>query len=389
MIAAAPGESAFVENPSRDPMPITNLKALAIYLPQFHPIPENDEWWGAGFTEWTNVTGARRLFPGHYQPRLPTDLGFTDLRLPEVRQAQADLARAHGIHGFCYYHYWFEGRRLIERPFDEVLASGEPDFPFCLCWANETWSRRWLGEEREVLLKQTYSMADHERHAAWLARAFADPRHVRVGGRPLFLIYRPFDIPDLERALEVYRTTALRELGVDPYLVGVDSHRAGADMREHGFDAAMNFTPQLGLVPGALEDWFSKRKLLRNLKHGAWDGRLTVADYREMSALFWERRPRHDHWFPSVFVGWDNTARRKKRGVVMVNDGPEPFARNIRQAVEVLASRPEEERILFVNAWNEWAEGNHLEPDLRHGLGMLEALRAELQRAAGLGAAGG
>ena len=179
-----------------------------------------------------------------HQPHLPADLGFTDLRLPEVRLAQADLARAYGLDGLCYYHYWFEGRRLIERPFNDVLATGQPNFPFCLCWANETWSRRWLGEDREILLKQSYSMADHGKHAQWLAHAFADPRYVRIEGRPIFLIYRPTDIPDLPAALDIYRTTILKLNGVEPYLVGVDSRKPGLDFRDLGFDASMNFSPQ-------------------------------------------------------------------------------------------------------------------------------------------------
>lgn len=356
-----------------------NVTALAIYLPQFHPIPENDEWWGKGFTEWTNVTKAKPLFPGHVQPRLPADLGFVDLRLPEVRQAQADMARQYGINGFCYYHYWFEGRRLIERPFNEVLESGKPDFPFCLCWANETWSRRWLGEEREILLKQSYSMADHERHAEWLSRAFADHRYVRIDGRPLFTIYRPMDIPDLQSAIDTYRRIVDARLGVNPFLVGVDSHKPGLDFRDLGFDASMNFTPQLGLIDGVMNDWFSKKKLLNNLKHGAISGKLGMADYGRISQLMWDRRPAHDGWFPSVFVGWDNTPRRGAKGVVMTNGGPEPFARNVRNALELLKARPESSRVLFVNAWNEWAEGNNLEPDQREGRGYLEALQRELQ----------
>ena len=360
-----------------------DLKALAVYLPQFHPIVENDEWWGKGFTEWTNVTKAQQLFSGHYQPRLPADLGFCDLRLPETRQAQADLARQYGIDGFCYYHYWFEGRRLIERPFNEVLASGKPDFPFCLCWANETWSRRWLGEEQEVLMKQGYSMADHERHAAWLAQAFDDQRYVRVAGRPVFLIYRPLDIPELQLALDVYRQTVSRLIGVDPYLVGVDSHKPGMDLRTAGFDASMNFTPQLGFVPNALDDRFSKKRLLRNFRQGIWNSRPTVANYGQSSDEMWRRRPTHDGWFPSVFVGWDNTARRGQRGVVMLDDGPDAFAKNVRRALGLLQSRPQGEQILFVNAWNEWAEGNHLEPDQRHGHGYLKALQQELQAVRG------
>ena len=360
-----------------------NVKTLAIYLPQFHPIEENDEWWGKGFTEWTNVTNARRFFRGHHQPRLPADLGFYDLRLPESRQAQADMAARYGIDGFCYYHYWFEGRRLIDRPFKDVLASGKPDFPFCLFWANETWSRRWLGEECEILLKQTYSMADHERHATWLAQAFDDKRYIRINGKPIFLIYRPLDIPELQSALDIYRSTVQRLIGVEPYLLGADSHRSGMDLREVGFDASMNFAPQLGLIPNVQDDRFSKRRLLRNLKQRVFSSRLNLADYQVISEKMWQRRPTHDHWFPSVFVGWDNTARRAERGVVMLNGGPEPFAKNVRRALTVLQTRPKDEQILFVNAWNEWAEGNHLEPDQRYGHGYLNVLLRELQAARG------
>ena len=161
-------------------------RLLAFHLPQFHPVPDNDAWWGKGFTEWRNVTRAEPQFPGHYQPHLPADLGFYDLRLPEARQAQADLARAYGIHGFVYYHYWFNGRRILERPVNEILRLGEPDFPFCLCWANENWSRRWDGSEREILLGQNYSPEDDLEHIAWLITAFRDPRYIKVSASPCF-----------------------------------------------------------------------------------------------------------------------------------------------------------------------------------------------------------
>jgi lipopolysaccharide biosynthesis protein len=180
-------------------------RVIAFYLPQYHPIPENDLWWGKGFTEWTNVAKARPVFRGHCQPHLPADLGFYDLRVAESRDAQAALAREYGIQGFCYFHYWFNGKRLLERPFDEVLGSGRPDFPFCLCWANESWSRRWLGEERDVLMEQTYSQEDDLAHADWLGRAFADNRYIRIGGRPLFLVYRPAHLPDAKRTVELWR----------------------------------------------------------------------------------------------------------------------------------------------------------------------------------------
>src|SRR5262245_48407283 len=196
---------------------------IAFYLPQYHPIPENDAWWGKGFTEWTNVSKARPLFRGHDQPRRPTDLGYYDLRVPETRFAQAELARAYGLEGFCYWHYWFEGRRLLERPFNEVLASGEPDFPFCLAWANETWSRRWLGEERDILMKQGYSTEDDRNHGRWLTRAFADPRYIRIGGRPVFLIYRPFDLPEPRATTDAFRGACVKEGLPEPHLIGVDA----------------------------------------------------------------------------------------------------------------------------------------------------------------------
>lgn len=355
------------------------MRFLAIVLPQFHPIRENNEWWGEGFTEWTNVAKARALFKGHIQPKVPGELGFTDLRLAETRVAQAALAREHGLNGFCYYHYWFQGHRLIERPFNEILSSGEPDFPFSLCWANETWSRRWMGEEREILIKQTYSPADHLEHARWLACAFSDRRYIRVHGRPLFLIYRPLDIPDLQKSLDIYRNTIEKEIGVNPYLVGVDGHRSGMDFTRSGFDHSLNFRPQLGLIDDLLHDGPSFRRLLRNLTLGIRSARLKAIDYSEFVRRMESLAPKHDRYFPSVFVNWDNTPRRGERGVVVVGGSPDAFREQIRKAKVFLGRKQPEEQILFVNAWNEWAEGNFLEPDLFDGRRYLEALQAEIQ----------
>lgn len=375
-------------------------RLVAFYLPQFHPIPENDAWWGKGFTEWFNVARARPLFPGHYQPHIPGDLGFYDLRVPETRAAQADLARQYGIEGFCYWHYWFEGKRLLERPFDKVLASGEPQFPFCLAWANESWSRRWLGEEKQTLQPQTYSPDDDLSHACWLAAAFADPRYLRVDGRPLFLIYRPRDLPNPQATLDQIRNTGIR-LGVgEPYLVGIDAHCFGLDLRTLGFDDTLAFEPQLGILTDFMRDGWSLARMTRNhpfwssvlpprdlrahpkralkttLAHGLLDlraGDLKLYDdaaaRRAMCAI-----PRPFPYIPSVYVSWDNTPRRGRNGVIIVNTTSGTFGASLADKIKQVQSRPPSERLVFINAWNEWAEGNHLEPDLRDGHSFLQAV---------------
>jgi lipopolysaccharide biosynthesis protein len=341
-------------------------RVVALYLPQFHPIPENDAWWGPGFTEWTNVTRARPLFPGHRQPRTPADLGFCDLRVPEVREAQAALARESGIEAFCYYHYWFEGRQLLERPFAEVLASGRPDFPFCLAWANESWSRRWLGEDRDILIRQTYSAEDDVAHARWLVRAFADPRYLRVNGRPLFLVWRPQDLPDARRTTERLRDECARAGLHDPWLVGIDAHCRGLDTRALGFDDTLVFTPQLGLLPGAFDDLATPARLLRNLRAGVLSATLKLYDYEFVRRKTEATRPAFPH-LPCVFPGWDNTPRRGRKAIAIVNGSPAKFAKTLEDAARVVRSRKPDERLLFVNAWNEWAEGAYLEPDLDTG----------------------
>jgi hypothetical protein len=363
--------------------PMSGVRALAVYLPQFHPIPENDQWWGKGFTEWSNVAGSLPLFRGHQQPVIPADLGFCDLRLAETRQAQADLARSHGIHGFCYYHYWFHGRRLLERPFNEVLESGQPEYPFCLCWANESWSRRWLGEDQEILIRQTYSTDDHRAHARWLSRAFSDPRYVRVAGHPLFLIYRPLDIPDLARAMDEFRREVERQGVACPWLVGVDAHCPGTDFRVHGLDASMRFEPQLGVNPGFMSDRFSLARLARNLRMGVMSGMLRLYDDAQSRERMRNQAATYGHSaYPCVYVGWDNSPRRGRNGIIFMNRRSEEFARSLHHALSHARTFPEHERLVFINAWNEWAEGNHLEPDTVRGHAMLECVSGCLRGAA-------
>lgn len=352
-----------------------SARLIAFYLPQFHPIPENDRWWGPGFTEWTNVTRARPLFRGHYQPHIPADLGFYDLRLPETRGLQAELARSHGIEGFCYWHYWFSGKRLLERPFDEVLTSGEPDFPFCLAWANEPWTRTWLGQG-EALQEQRYSPQDDVEHARWLAQAFADERYIRVGDRPLFLVYRPADLPNPRETTDTLRKVCVREGVGEPYLVGINAFCSTTDCRTFGFDRTLDFEPQLGNLPDFMVDKPSLSKLRRNRRLGIRSAKLKVYDYAEARGRMARRRSRLD--FPlyrSVVVAWDGTPRRGDRGIVLLDATPERLESALRELVDEAEAEPWEDRLVFLNAWNEWAEGNHLEPDLRDGVSRLEAVK--------------
>ena len=351
----------------------SRARVIAFYLPQFHPIPENDAWWGPGFTEWTNTAKARPLFRGHYQPHIPADLGFYDLRLPETRVAQAEMARRYGVEGFCYYHYWFGGKQLLERPFQEVLASGEPDFPFCLCWANETWSGVWHGLDKRVLIEQTYpGMEDHRRHfEEVLLPAFSDRRHVTVDGRPLFLVYKPVFLPDARRVTELWRDLAVRNGLPELHLVGVNDD-AHWPHREFGFDGSTK--PKVPL----LKDWAPWSSPLRKVRYRLRRARgvPTIYDYEDGLAGLVE--PVHEGLenYPCVIPNWDNTPRSGPRGLVLTEATPARFAGQVRRAVEVLEGLPAQRRLLFVKSWNEWAEGNHLEPDLASGHGFLEALRA-------------
>lgn len=359
-------------------------RLLAFYLPQFHPIPENDRWWGKGFTEWTNVVKTKPLFRGHYQPHLPADLGYYDLRLPETRVAQAELAREHGIHGFCYYHYWFHGRRLLERPFQEVLDSGRPDFPFCLCWANENWSRNWDGGHDEVLVRQEYSEADDRRHVEWLLRAFEDPRYLRVDGRPLFLVYRAKQLPAAKRTTDLWREAAQQRGFPDLYLCRVEGF---GDERDDpvplGFDAAVEFQP----------DWFRMGKRLRPGKVWRMAEKLKLAgevygthliyDYATVVQRMLGKSVPAYRRFPCVTPSWDNSARRPEKAVLLKDSSPELYERWLSEVLQRPAAGTDDENLVFINAWNEWGEGNHLEPDVRHGRAYLEATRRAWQHCQG------
>jgi lipopolysaccharide biosynthesis protein len=357
-----------------------SVRAIAFYLPQFHPIAENDRWWGRGFTDWRNVVQARPLFRGHYQPHLPADLGFYDLRLAETHEAQAALAREYGIFGFCYYHYWFNGRRILARPIDEVLASRKPDLPFCLCWANEDWTRTWDGRSGETLISQQYSEEDDRSHLRWLARAFQDDRYIRVDERPLFLVYRARLLPDPVRTTAIWREEAQR-LGIgDLFLCRVESFSdERSDPTALGFDAAVEFQPDWTRLGSPLR-WGRTWDLLRALRiSNPTFGRHRVYEYDSLV----QRMPRKPsptyRRFPCVTPSWDNTPRRKANAVVMRRSTPELYGNWLRQVTDRMASEPLGERLVFINAWNEWGEGNHLEPCQKWGRGYLEATRTALE----------
>jgi lipopolysaccharide biosynthesis protein len=340
------------------------LRVIAFYLPQYHPIPENDAWWGPGFTEWTNVRKARPNFIGHYQPHVPGELGYYDLRDPAVRDAQARLAQEHGIRGFCYYYYWFNGRRLLETPLNGMVQSGKPDFPFCVCWANENWTRRWDGLEHEILMAQDYSLEDNRAFIRSLVPLFRDHRYIRVNGRPLLLIYKAGLIPEIEATVALWRSEARMAGFEDVYLVACQTTGEMNPVRL-GFDAGVEFPPH-----GHQAIWLNARVDLTN---PVFTG--LVSSYRALVVQSLSRPQETFKLFRTVVPGWDNSARRPDTGTVFVGSSPELFEHWVAKiAVATRAQFTGDEQLIFVNAWNEWGEGCHLEPDVRYGRQYLESM---------------
>lgn len=378
-----------------------NNRVIAFYLPQYHPIPENDAWWGPGFTEWTNVAAAKPLFRGHVQPRIPADLGFYDLRLPETREAQARLAREAGIEGFCYYHYWFgEGRQLLERPFNEVVASGKPDFPFCLCWANHTWaSSTWTNAKSRkqgsrILMEQLYpGREDNENHFMTLLPAFRDSRYIRVDGKPLFAVFDPFKFQDAPAFLGQWRELA-RKYGLgdfhfvavvrtaNPTSVAKTRLKGAADAeavaRERvsgilaqGYDAVATDNHQYaqiqarGLWQNALHDLFAQYLGIR---------RPFLFRQAAINKYMLLELEKQENVYPTLVPNWDRTPRSKEDSIY-VDSTPDEFGKLAQRAFALVADKQAEHRIVFLKSWNEWGEGNYMEPDRQYGRGYLEALR--------------
>jgi glycosyltransferase involved in cell wall biosynthesis len=353
-------------------------RLIAFYLPQYHTIPENDEWWGKGFTEWQNVSRAQPLFSGHYQPHVPADLGYYDLRRQETQIAQAELARKYAIEGFCYYHYWFNGKRLLDHPLQQMITSGKPDFPFCMCWANENWTRRWDGEDKSILMKQVYSEEDDRKHIRALLPVFEDKRYIRVNGKPLFLVYRTENLPDPARTAEIWREEA-RKAGIgELFLCRVESI-GQCDPRAINFDAAVEFAPDWSNCGPVLKvdaelpgDAGTSLKEVR--KHHYLHSYQTLAD-----SMMAKEIPGYK-WFRCVTPSWDNSARRDKGANIFLGSTPRIYQDWLSQTIAGTNNRLYgQERIVFVNAWNEWAEGCHLEPDQKFGHGYLAATRHALE----------
>jgi lipopolysaccharide biosynthesis protein len=360
-------------------MSTSTPRIIAYYLPQFHPIPENDQWWGTGFTEWTNVGNAKPLFKGHYQPRVPADLGYYDLRLPESRIAQAKMAKEYGIEGFCYWHYWFgNGKQLLERPFNEVLKSGEPDFPFCLAWANHSWANKQFNKDGndKLLIEQKYlGIEDYTLHFNTLLPAFLDKRYIRVDDKPLFSIYSPFDLPNISEFIELWQKLA-KENG----LKGI--HFVAHTYKKEDIDnlIAKGFS---GVNIVRLFNFFNKNysfidkvkmKLKKTILHKG-----LILDYAKYSPFFNEPEDSLIHCYPTIIPNWDHSPRSGRSGHIFINATPKAFKKHVINTLKLIKNKPLDHQIVFLKSWNEWAEGNYMEPDLKYGKGFLNALKEGLE----------
>ena len=376
-------------------------RVIALYLPQFHPTPENDRWWGPGFTEWTNVAKAKPLFRGHQQPRIPADLGFYDLRLPETREQQAQLAREAGVEGFCYYHYWFgNGRQLLERPLQEVVASGKPDFPFCICWANHTWSnktweRKSAVQKNSVLMEQTYpGTEDDIAHFNTFLPKFKDRRYMTVDGKLIFAIYDPFGFKNVQQFIATWRRLAEENglpgfhfIGMTPSTLTIRTAPDGTRQRvmpnlessaeiyrrvlDLGFDAVNSLGKRRGemLYEGK---WKNIAKTV--LRHIGFPTGSMRYDYERTVRNYFAPEDTWENVYPSILPQWDRTPRVASMDGVYVNATPEKFENHIRQALSLIKDKQPEHRILFLKSWNEWGEGNYVEPDMEWGHGFIDAI---------------
>ena len=374
------------------------IRLIALYLPQFYPIKENDEVWGKGFTEWTNVAKGKPLFHGHYQPHIPADLGFYDLRLEQTRIAQAELANEYGIEGFCYWHYWFgNGDKILELPIENVLKSGKPDYPFCLAWANHSWTNAtWTkinSNKKPIVIKEQKYLGkkDYELFFYDTLRFFQDKRYITVDGKPFFLIHDPTAIPDIEVFISCWQELAIKNGLKGIFFIGSSKGITYRDYRgrhnlpdanqtkilydkllKKGFDAinSSNFNRAVALIEGNINNFIrlyvNTRTSFRLLK--------TIRQERFNKYLLSELDA-NENVFPSVYSNWDRSPRVGKADIILTESSPEVFKNILEQAARTIENKKPEHKIILLRSWNEWGEGNHIEPDLRYGRGYLEAIK--------------
>ena len=355
-------------------------RVIALYLPQYHPFPENDEWWGKGFTEWTNVARARELFKGHYQPHIPADLGFYDLRLPIVREQQAELAKKAGVEGFCYWHYWFgNGKQLMNDIIDEVIATGKPDFPFCLGWANHSWyAKNWNRKDSKLkdklLIEQKYlGESDYRMHYEYVLKAFKDNRYIKEGNKPFFMV---FDVESTPRGfIELWNKWAIEDGFDGIFFVGnVKSASLVEKYKEQGYSALIvNRTKEM-VIKRDSSLW---KKICSRFKYFLLRQCINVLDYKSLiNDIVVEDEDSREDVIPNLLPNFDHSPRSGKRGLILHNSTPDLFYKMCKKVVGIV--RNKENKFVMLRSWNEWGEGNHMEPDLKYGHGYIDALRRAL-----------
>ncbi len=364
-------------------------QVIAYYLPQFHPTLENDKWWGKGFTEWTNVAKAKPLFKGHKQPHIPADLGFYDLRLPESRALQAEYAKRAGVNAFCYWHYWFgNGKRLLNYPLDEVVRLGEPDFPFCLAWANHSWyAKLWSADKgmfnvgkSKLLIEQTYpGIKDYKSHFYTMLPVFRDKRYYRIDNRPVFVIYAPQELPDPAEFMNCWNSMA-ESVGLGRFFFIGHSYVSELlpRIRQLGFDA-INFSMHHEIFP-VHENHTNLLNTIRTGINRRFHIKPTVMRYSDavekMDVKLWDE----ETIYPTLIPNWDHTPRSGNFGRVLINSTPKLFGKHAEKTFMHLFKKQDNNQVVFIKSWNEWGEGNYMEPDLENGTGYIDELKKAIDK---------